>query len=453
MNGKTWRLLAIGVTACVACSWATAAGQAAGQAGADGFVSIFNGKDLTGWDGDPALWSAADGVLRGQTTKEHAAQGNTFCIWQGGKPANFILKLKVRYTSGNSGVQYRSVQVPGKAGTKNKWVMSGYQAEVRELGGKAYGLCKIGGTYMEKAAGGYLTAFSQFVVVSGDNGKIERNVIGSVCDSDLLDKGGLYREKDWNEYVLVCMGDYVEEHINGQLASAYIDQRKQGRLLEGLIGLQIHAGGPMTVEFKDICLKNLPEKYGDAVLLFDGKDLTGWKPSSDALKDTFSVADGAIACKGKPQGYIRTEARYTNYVLRCQLRHHAKCNGGVLVRVHGQDKVWPDSIECQGQKDEMGDIWNIGQFPMKVDPARTKGRQTVKLHPTNEKPVGQWNDYEIYINKGDLVIKVNGLVQNTAADCKEIPGYIALQSEDGELDYRNIVLIPILDGKPAEAGK
>ena len=453
MNGKTWRLLAIGVTACVACSWATAAGQAAGQAGADGFVSIFNGKDLTGWDGDPALWSAADGVLRGQTTKEHAAQGNTFCIWQGGKPANFILKLKVRYTSGNSGVQYRSVQVPGKAGTKNKWVMSGYQAEVRELGGKAYGLCKIGGTYMEKAAGGYLTAFSQFVVVSGDNGKIERNVIGSVCDSDLLDKGGLYREKDWNEYVLVCMGDYVEEHINGQLASAYIDQRKQGRLLEGLIGLQIHAGGPMTVEFKDICLKNLPEKYGDAVLLFDGKDLTGWKPSSDALKGAFSVADGAIACKGKPQGYIRTEARYTNYVLRCQLRHHAKCNGGVLVRVHGQDKVWPDSIECQGQKDEMGDIWNIGQFPMKVDPARTKGRQTVKLHPTNEKPVGQWNDYEIYINKGDLVIKVNGLVQNTAADCKEIPGYIALQSEDGELDYRNIVLIPILDGKPAEAGK
>jgi hypothetical protein len=453
MNGKTWRFLAVGVTACMACSWATAAGEAAGQADADGFVSIFNGKDLTGWDGDPALWSAVDGVLRGQTTKEHAAQGNTFCIWQGGKPANFILKLKVRYTSGNSGVQYRSVQVPSKAGTKNKWVMSGYQAEVRELGGKADGLYKIGGTYMEKAAGGYLTAFSQFSVVEGENGKVAKKVIGQVCDSDLLDKPGFYQEKGWNEYVLVCMGDYVEQYVNGRLASAYIDGRKQGRALSGLIGLQIHAGGPMIVEFKDICLKNLPEKYGDAVLLFNGKDLAGWKPSSDALKGAFSVAGGAIATTGKPAGYLRTEAQYTNYVLRCQLRHHADCNGGVLVRVHGQDKVWPDSIECQGEKNSMGDIWNIGEFPMKVDPQRTKGRQTVKLHPSNERPVGQWNDYEIYLNKGDLVIKVNGLVQNIATECKEIPGHIALQSEGGALDYRNIVLVPILDGKPAEAGK
>ena len=454
MNGKTWRLSAMCVTVCLACSWATAAGEAAGQADADGFVSIFNGKDLTGWDGDANLWSAVDGVLRGQTSKEHAAQGNTFCIWRGGKPANFALKIKFRYTSGNSGVQYRSVQAPGKPGAKNQWVMSGYQLEVRELGGKVNGgLYKIGGTFMEKSQGGYITAFSEFAVVGGENGKVTRNVIGKVCDSDLLDKGGLYHEKDWNEYVLVCMGDYVEQYVNGQLASAYIDSRKQGRLLSGLIGLQIHAGGPMIVEFKDIKLKTLSENYGDAVLLFNGKDLTGWKTSSDALKDTFSAAAGAIACTGKPRGYLRTEAQYTNYVLRLQLRHHADCNAGVLVRVHGEDKVWPDSIECQGQKESMGDIWNIGAFPMKVDAGRTKGRQTVKLHPSNEKPLEQWNDYEIYLNKGDLVIKVNGLVQNTATECKEIPGYVALQSEGGSLDYRNIVLIPILDGNPAKAGK
>jgi hypothetical protein len=392
-------------------------------------------------------------VLRGQTTKEHAAQGNTFCIWRGGEPANFVLKIKFRYTNGNSGVQYRSVQAPAKPGAKNRWVMSGYQLEVRELGGKAEGLYKIGGTFMEKSQGGYITAFSQFAVIGDETGKLAKKVIGQVCDSDLLDKGGLYHEKDWNEYVLVCTGDYVEQYINGQLASAYIDSRKQGRALSGLIGMQIHAGGPMIVEFKDIKLKTLSENYGDAVLLFNGKDLTGWKASSDALKGTFSAAAGAIACTGKPAGYLRTEAQYTNYVLRLQLRHHADCNAGVLVRVNGEDKVWPDSIECQGEKNSMGDIWNIGQFPMKVDASRTKGRQTVKLHPSNEKPLEQWNDYEIYLNKGDLVIKVNGLVQNTATECKEIPGYIALQSEGGSLDYRNIVLIPILDGKPAEAGK
>ena len=452
MSGKTWRLLAIGVMACLACSWAMAAGEATGKADADGFVSIFNGKDLTGWDGDPDLWSAVDGVLRGQTTKEHAAQGNTFCIWRGGKPANFVLKIKFRYTNGNSGVQYRSVQVPGKPNAKNRWVMSGYQAEVRELAGKVYGLYKIGGIYEERGRG-WLAGFSEFVVVESANGKLKRNVISSVCDANELDKPERYKDKDWNEYVLVCRGNCVQEYFNGQIASEFIDNDTAKRAMEGLIGLQIHAGGPMIVEFKDIKLKTLPENYGEAVPLANGKDLTGWKVSSDALKDTFSAVDGAIACKGDPSGYLRTEAQYTNYVLRLQMRHHVKCNAGVLVRVHGQDKVWPDSIECQGQKDDMGDIWNIGQFPMKVDPDRTEDRRTVKLHPTNENPVGQWNNYEICLNKGDLVIKVNGLVQNTAADCKEIPGYIALQSEGGALDYRNIVLIPILDKKPAKAGK
>jgi hypothetical protein len=104
-------------------------------------------------------------------------------------------------------------------------------------------------------------------------------------------------------------------------------------------------------------------------------------------------------------------------------------NGGVLLRVTCPDKVWPKSIEAQGQFNSIGDIWNIDQFPMKVDPARTSGRHTHKLHPTDEKPVGQWNDYEIYLNKGDLRLIVNRLLQNFATECQEIAGPIALQSE------------------------
>jgi hypothetical protein len=319
--------------------------------------------------------------------------------------------------------------------------------EVRELAGKANGHYKIGGTYMEKSPGGYITAFSEFNTIESDNGKPKRVPVSEVCDPGLMDTAKLYNQGGWNEYELVCMGNYVEEYVNGQIASAYIDNNKAGRKLAGLIGLQIHAGAPMTIEFKDISLKTLPENFGEAVLLFNGKDLSGWTTSSEKLKGTFSVKDRAIACTGKPSGYLRTEKQYTNYVLRLQLRHHVKCNAGVLVRVHGEDKVWPNSIECQGQKDSMGDIWNIGEFPMKVAPARTKGRQTVKLHPSNEKPLEQWNDYEIYLNKGDLVIRVNGLVQNTATDCQEIPGTIAIQSEGGALDYRNIVLIPIEEKK------
>lgn len=441
MNGKTWRLFGVGVVICLAASLAMGAdAPPAGQPDDDGFVSIFNGKDMTGWDGDPNLWSAFEGGIRGQTTKEHPARGNTFCIWRGGKLKNFVLKIKFRIATGNSGIQYRSFQAPSRAGSPNKWVIGGYQAEVQDLAGK------VGGLYDEKRRG-WIAPFSQFVVLDNVDGKLKKNTISTVCDKAATVKAGYYKEKDFNEYTITCRGNHHTHEINGYPAAELIDRDMVKRTLDGLLALQIHAGAPMIVDFKDIRLKVLPEDYGEAVLLFNGKDLTGWKVSSDKLKDTFSAVDGAMACKGKPAGYIRTEAQYDNFVLRLQMRHHVKCNAGVLVRVHGEDKVWPNSIECQGQKDSMGDIWNIGQFPMKAAAERTRGRHTAKLHPTNEKPVGQWNNYEVYLNKGDLVIKVNGLVQNTATDCKELPGWIALQSEGGALDYRNIVLIPILDKK------
>lgn len=446
MNGKMTRTAVLtAMAAALALAGPALADCGSCAADADGFVKMFNGKDLTGWEGDPRLWKVVDGVLRGQTTKENPTYGNTFLVWKGGKPKNFVLKAKWRYQNGNSGIMYRSEMAPVKQGSKNTWVMRGYQLEIRELGGKAYGQYKIGGTYMEKSSGGYITSFSDFSVVENVKGRNKRVPVSKVCDPKLMDQAKLYKQGGWNEYVLVCRGNYVEQYVNGQLASAYIDTNKEGRRLEGLIGLQIHAGGPMIVDFKDLAIKTLPENYGDAVMLFNTKDLTGWKPSSEPVADAFSVKDATIVCKGSPRGYIRTEKQYTNYVLRLQLRHHKKCNAGVLLRVHGEDKVWPNSIEAQGQKDCMGDIWNIGEFPMKVAADRTKGRHTRKMHETNEKPVGEWNDYELYLNKGDLVIKVNGLVQNTATDCKVLPGWVALQSEGGPLDYRNIVLIPIQD--------
>jgi hypothetical protein len=113
----------------------------------------------------------------------------------------------------------------------------------------------------------------------------------------------------------------------------------------------------------------------------------------------------------------------------------------------GPDKVWPKSIECQGQSGAMGDIWNIDKFPMKVAEDRTSGRHTKKLHPSNEKPPGEWNRYEMTLDGGNLELAVNGLVQNTAAECQEVPGKICLQSEGGAMEYRNLVLVPILKGE------
>ena len=197
-------------------------------------------------------------------------------------------------------------------------------------------------------------------------------------------------------------------------------------------------------DLEDIRIKHLPQNYGEAVRLFNGKDLEGWTPSSDALKDTFGVKDGVITDTGRPAGYIRTKKDYKDYVVRLQMRHIKAGNSGLLVGVTGPDKVWPKSIEAQGASGNMGDIWNIDKVKMKVDPARTRGRRTAKIHPSNEKPIGQWNDYEVYLNKGDLRIYVNRLLQNMASEVEETRGKIALQSEGSPKEFRNIVLIPIL---------
>src|SRR5438552_17474471 len=93
-----------------------------------GFKPIFDGKSLAGWDCDPDFWKVTDGVMTGETTAEHQPKQNIFCIWRGGKPADFELKLQYKLTGegGNSGVQYRSIERPDVA----KWVMQGYQADI-----------------------------------------------------------------------------------------------------------------------------------------------------------------------------------------------------------------------------------------------------------------------------------------------------------------------------------
>ena len=395
-----------------------------------GFVQIFNGKDLSGWDGDPRLWSAKDGVIRGQTTEQNPAKGNTFCIWRGGKLKNFVLKIKFRIENGNSGIQYRSKDV-------GNWVVSGYQAEVANSPGK------VGFLYDERARGSMVKVGD--VVVVDEKGN--KNVVGKIADTNELIKAGDYKDKDWNEYTIIVRGNHIIHILNGFQTIELIDNDPNSRAMEGILALQIHAGPPMVVEFKDIRVKHLPDNFGEAKLLFNGKDIEGWTFSSDQLKNVWSVKDGALVNQGSPAGYIRTTADFANFVLRLQFRHLTEGNGGVLLRIVGTDKVWPRCIEAQGQSGSVGDIWNIDKFPMKTDPARTKGRHTPKMHESNEKPLGQWNRYEITLDGPQLELKVNELVQNTAAECWETPGKICIQSEGAKMEYRNIVLIPIIREK------
>ncbi len=420
--------LLVAVTAALLAPSAFAEQKAYTEGGIEpGFVRIFNGKDLTGWDGDPRLWSVKDGAICGKTTKEKPAHGNTFCIWRAGKLKNFILKLKFRIQNGNSGVQYRSKDLGG-------WRVGGYQAEVCNKQGK------VGFLYHERGRG-WMAKVGEFMVVD-KNGK--KKVVSKVADKDALIKAGYYKEKDWNEYTIIARGNNLVHILNGLQTIEMIDDDPKGRAMEGILALQIHAGSPMTVEFKDIRYKKLPDNFGEAKLLFNGKNLDGWTFFKDDVKKAWSVKDGAMVNKGKPGGYARTTGDYANYVLRLQFRHITKGNSGVLLRTFGEDKVWPRSIEAQGEYGKVGDIWNIGDFPMKTASNRTKGRHTKKMHDSNEKPIGQWNQYEITLDGSYLEIKVNDLVQNTATECWETPGKICIQSEGAHMEYRNIVLIPVI---------
>jgi len=272
-----------------------------------------------------------------------------------------------------------------------------------------------------------------------------------------LKQAGYYRSQDWNEYIIIARGNHLLHYLNGYPTMALIDEDRpvdprdpndrKGSSREGILALQIHAGKPMVVEFKDICLKHLEANFGDAVRLFNGLDLAGWVPSSAEAGIAFGVSNGVITDAGTPRGYIRTSGDYANFALHLQLRHVSVGNSGVLLRAVGPDKVWPKSIEAQGLSENMGDIWNIDKVRMTVDPDRTSGRRTQKLHPSNERPTGEWNDYEMTLDGGNLEIKVNNLVQNTATDVEEVAGKICLQAEGSGKEFRNIVLIPILRNK------
>jgi len=203
--------------------------------------AIFNGKDLTDWDGDPKFWSVKDGAITGQTTAENPTKGNTFLVWRSGTTKDFELTMMFKLENHNSGVQYRS-KIIDSAG---KWVMGGYQADMDEK--NAY----TGGLYEERGRG-ILARPGQKVTI-GENGKPK--VTGTLADpKDIKAK---IKEKDWNELVIIAQGNHLVQKLNGLQTIDVTDDDPKGRAMEGLLGLQVHAGPPMKVQFKEIMLKAL----------------------------------------------------------------------------------------------------------------------------------------------------------------------------------------------------
>jgi len=394
---------------------------------APGFAVLFSGKDRKGWIGDPKVWSVREGVIHGEVAGSKDKRGSALFVWNGGKVRDFVLKLKFRLLKGNAGVRFRGKDI-------GHGQISGYRAEIAPAPAGAGMLC-------DTRRGGPIASLGDFVTIDE---KGRRQVVAQVADEAALLKANYYKPNDWNEYTIAARGNYLVQQVNGFETVQLIDNDRRGFTREGVLALEVQNNAPTVVEFKDVWLRPLKANYGRAIRLFNGKDMDGWTFSSDKLKGTWGVKSGALVNQGRPHGYLRTTADYTNYTLRLQMRHLTKGNSGVLLRMVGPDKVWPRSIEAQGMRGSMGDIFNIGNFPMKTDPSRTRGRHTPKMHPSNEKPLGEWNVYEITLDGGNLQIRVNGLLQNAAKECWETPGKICLQSEGAKTEFRNIVLVPIL---------
>jgi hypothetical protein len=222
-------------------------GRAAAGAEEEGFKPIFDGRTLQGWDGDAKLWRVEEGAVTGQTTAENPTPHNSFLIWRGGRPADFELKLAFRMPDqgfANSGVQYRSREEPENVG---KWVVAGYQADMD-------GENQYTGILYDERGRGILALRGQKTDVGTDH---KPRVVEQFGDAKQL--ADAIKLRDWNEYHIIARGNRFIQKINGRLMIDVTDNDPQKQRSEGILALQIHAGPPMKVQFRNIRLKLLPK--------------------------------------------------------------------------------------------------------------------------------------------------------------------------------------------------
>ena len=222
-----------------------------------GFLPIFDGKTLNGWEGDPVYWRVENGNIVGEITPATLLKRNSFLMWRGGMPGDFELTLEFKITqAGNSGINYRSEELKDIT-----YALKGYQLDID-------GANRYTGQNYEERGRTTLAYRGQKTIINAQNGenaagtlqsKIKNNawtdltVTGSLGESDaLLQK---IKSEDWNTCRLVAKGNRLQHYINGVLMSDVTDNDKVNGKLKGLLGVQVHVGPPMKVEYRKIMIK------------------------------------------------------------------------------------------------------------------------------------------------------------------------------------------------------
>jgi len=441
--------------------------RTAAELGQTDWQWIFNGKDLSGWDGDPRLWSVKDGVIRGETTKENPAQGNTFLVWRGGKLKDFVLKIKFRIQNGNSGIQYRSKEM-------DKWRITGYQAEVENNPGK------VGFLYHE-AGRGWLVNVGDMMEVDKDGNK---NIVGKVSDVEELKKAGYYKMQDWNEYTIIAQGNHLKHYLNGYPMIELVDndrvtdpddpKDRNGAAREGLLALQIHAGPPMVVEFKDIRIKHLKPKYGDAVVLFNGKDLNNWVVKGDKEKSKWTVGIPAMSTenpkllvnKGGEGAMINlashhgesfdiyskdSKAGFGDCRIELEVMVPKGSNSGIYVMGEYEIQVLDSWGRDKMSRDDMGAIY--GASPPPVNACKRPGewqKYVIDFLAPKFDASGRKTENAKFVNvelNGQLLhenLEMKGQTPGGLTGREAATGPLMFQGNHGPVAYRNIIIKPLL---------
>lgn len=221
-----------------------------------GFMQIFDGETLDGWEGDSTYWRVENGALVGEVTPATLLERNSFIIWQGDVPADFELRLEYRISAaGNSGINYRSDRVEGVP-----HALQGYQADLD--GAKRY----VGSNYEERrrttlaSIGERVTvppidATDSLATHIASNHWAEAIVQASLGPPDSL--RALVQDGDWNQYRIRVEGNRLRHYVNGVLMSDVTDNDTMNRRMDGLLGVQVHVGPPMKVEYRNLRLKDL----------------------------------------------------------------------------------------------------------------------------------------------------------------------------------------------------
>lgn len=272
---------------------------------------------------------------------------------------------------------------------------------------------------------------------------------------------------EWNHARIWIKDGLVKHFLNGRkTAEVRIDgQEWKDRVAQtkfkpfegfgvqptGHIALQDHGD---TLWYRNIKVRDLanPAPTGTQAI-FDGRSLTGWTAVvPDLAKDKkdqtapWTAKDGVLICSGTPAGYLRTMDAFEHYALAFDWRWSPETkktgNSGVLLAIAGPDKVWPDCLEAQLQHGRAGDFWNLGAMSLTADPARTNGRN-VRAISDAERAAGEWNHYEIIVDRDEVNLFINGEWVNNATKVGVRPGPIGLQSEGAEIHFRALRLAPI----------